>query len=594
MLAWFLLLSLVPLLGSNTIGYLQSRRITEQLLERSLRAVSLAQAFHVQDRVERHVVFLEAVAAGNEFLNAAIRRAGGTRGPVEEIAGPEAVGSYLARQKAEAGDFSDLLLLSATGGLISASGGSDPGGEETPCAARVSALSVARSADAAGPPHICLTVPVTDIGGREVGFLSGVVGPAQLGSFFQLLDDPGNGIHTTILDETGRPLISSLRMEDLDFSRPLDLAVAEAGSTSRARYANATGVEVAARRTTIPGLPWTQVTEVPVEDALGPLDTLRWLAIYLAAAFAVLVIAAAWFVSGGIVAPIHRLVEATRKLGAGDLHARIEAPPLDEIGELGRAFNDMASELASASEREKELHRREIERAQQLASVGELASGLAHEIRNPVIGISNGLDLVRSRVGPDPKLDPILDEADREVERIHAAIRDLLAFARPATPTLAASDGNDIVARAFRLVQPSADRKGVHMEMQSDPELPSLNVDGEMLRQAFVNVLLNAVQATPAGGHVHVLTGVCDGQLVVQVSDTGSGIPEAQREEIFKPFFTTRHTGTGLGLSITREIVQRHGGRIRVRKGPAGGSVFEILLPLERAPHDRIETGEGG
>ena len=573
LLAWFLLLSLMPLLSSNTIGYLQSRRIIEELLEQSLEAVSLLNTLHSQERVERHILFLNAVAAGNAFLAAAVRREEGRTGEVEEVATREAVAAYLARQWPEGGAFTDLFLMTLDGVPIATSHG---GEEELPCAGRTSNLSVVRGA---GPPQICVTVPVTDIDGQKVGLFGGHVAPDRFPAFFQIPAGQDDRIHALILDETGRPLISS-SLPDLDFTRPFDTPLLDGGPDSRGRYRNAMGVEVAGRRTAIPGLPWTQVTEVPVEDALRPLHTLRRASVYLAAVFVVIVVGAAWLVSRGIVAPVHRLVEATRRLGAGDRETRVEGSPPNEIGELGQAFNDMAAELSRASERVEELHRREIERADQLATVGELASGIAHEIRNPMVGISNGMDLVRRRIGADPGLEPIMDEVEREVERVQGAIRDLLAFARPAEPRLAPSDGNAIVERAFRLVQPSADKKGVVMDLRTDPDPPRLLVDGEMLRQAFVNVLLNAVQATPAGGRVSVSTKVGDGRFVVQVADTGDGIPEEHREDVFKPFYTTRHSGTGLGLSVTREVIQRHGGLIGLLRGGGRGSVFEIQLPL--------------
>jgi signal transduction histidine kinase len=576
LLVWFLLLSLVPLLISNTIGYLQSRRIIEDLLAQSLEAVSLLNTLHAKERVERHILFLNAVAAGNAFLAAAVRREEGRRGQVEEVATREAVAAYLARQWPEGGAFTDLFLMTLDGVPIATSHG---GEEDFPCTGRTSNLSVVRGA---GPPHICVTVPVTDIEGRKVGLFGGFVAPDRFPAFFQIPAGQDNRIHALILDETGRPLISS-GLTDLDFTRPFDTPLRDGGPGSLGRYRNALGVEVAGRRTSIPGLPWTQVTEVPVEDALRPLRTLRRASAYLAAVFVAIVVGAAWLVSGGIVAPVHRLVEATRRLGAGDRETRVEGFPPNEIGEMAQAFNDMAAELSRTSERVDELHRKEIERAHQLATVGELAGGIAHEIRNPMVGISNGMDLVRRRIGSDASLEPIMDEVEREIERVQGAIRDLLAFARPAEPRLSPSDGNAIVERAFRLVQPSADRKGVVMDLRTDLDLPLLLVDGEMLRQAFVNVLLNAVQATPAGGRVSVSTKVRDGRFVAQVADTGVGIPEERREEVFKPFYTTRHSGTGLGLSVTREVIQRHGGVIVVLPGGSRGSVFEIQMPLPDA-----------
>jgi len=330
----------------------------------------------------------------------------------------------------------------------------------------------------------------------------------------------------------------------------------------------------------VPGLPWRYITEVPAADALAPLWFLRWLSGLLELLLLCLLVAAAWFVSRGMVAPIGRLVAATRRVAQGDLGARVRVRGTDEIGELGHAFNEMAAELAQASSRVQELHRREIERAQHLATVGELASGVAHEIKNPVVGISNGLDLVRRRVAHDPAVEPIMDEMSRQLARIESAVRDLLTFARPATPALAPADANEVVRRAARLVLPPAEHAGVTIDFRLAPALPELLLDEEQLRQALVNLLMNAVQATASGGRITLASRHQDGALEIEVRDTGRGITPDDLEHVFKPFFTTRHSGTGLGLSISREIVERHGGRIEVQSAVGRGSSFTIVLPV--------------
>ncbi|MEJ2185571.1 MAG: ATP-binding protein [Gemmatimonadota bacterium] len=234
------------------------------------------------------------------------------------------------------------------------------------------------------------------------------------------------------------------------------------------------------------------------------------------------------------------------------------------------------------------MHRREIERAQQLATVGELASGVAHEIKNPLVGISNGLDLVLRRVGEDDELAPIMTEMQHQLARIEAAIRDLLAFARPATPTLKPVPGNRIVERAARLVQPAAERDGVSLEVHLDEGSPQIQADEELIRQGLVNLLMNAVHAATPDGRVEVSLTHTGDQVEFQVRDNGRGITPVDLEHIFKPFYTTRHSGTGLGLSITREIVERHGGRIEVETRVGLGSTFTVVLPSGA----RTEGGE--
>jgi signal transduction histidine kinase len=253
------------------------------------------------------------------------------------------------------------------------------------------------------------------------------------------------------------------------------------------------------------------------------------------------------------------------------------------MGELGATFNDMTAALAAASIRVEQLHQEQIERAQQLATVGELASGVAHEIKNPVVGISNGLDLVKRRIGNEPVITPIMDEMTRQIARIDSAVKDLLSFARPSRPTLTPVAGNQVMERALRLVQPAAANAGLSMEVRLADDLPVVLLDEELVTQALVNVLMNAVQATPAGGKISVRTRVLLDQIEFSISDTGRGIPPDVLEQIYKPFFTTRHSGTGLGLSITRDTIEHHGGRIQARSKVGRGTTFTIRLPLTPA-----------
>lgn len=593
LMGWFLLLSLVPLLTSNTIGYIRSQGITEGLLEQSLDVTSLLQVLHVQNRAERAMLFLGAVAAGNEFLGAGVRRAQGIRGEIEEIATRDAVESYLARQRAEENQiFGDLYLLDMDGQLLASAMGRYGERGSFPCAGHAAGIAVVHGTDPGAPPTVCIAVPLSGLDGEHGGFLGGLIPPAGLTTFLRFPSPPGAPIRTILLDESGRPVYFSQRYGEEGYASVFETTLEE--TEGRARYVNHDGVEVAGRRTQIPGLPWTQVTEVPVEAALGPLRGLRRTSIYFGAGLTLLVIMVAWFVSGGIVAPVDRLVAATRRLGSGDLSARVERTGSDEIGELARAFNDMAEDLATTSARVTELHQKEIERAQHLATVGELASGLAHEIKNPVVGISHGIDLVRRRIGANPSVDPILEEVTRELHRIETAIRDLLTFARPASPTLVSTDINRVIERACRLVQASAESRGVSLQTSFLPGIPTVPADATLLEQALVNIVLNGIEATPAGGTVRVAPEATETGVVIRVSDTGVGIPPDQRELVFKPFYTTRPKGgTGLGLSITREIVERQGGQVSLTSLEGFGTTIEITLPINGAAASQPASHSG-
>ena len=582
LLRWFLLFSLIPLLVSNTIGYVKARQIIQRLVDRYLAAVAEVEARHVEDQMERHLLALEMVTAGNEFLAAALFRLEG--GPpsndMQEVASAPVVREYLAGKLAGLAGLEGLYLAAPDGTVLLTVGRVDP---VQPVAAGAGVgfglAGFAQMADAPdGSARFRLAVPIWE-DGRPIGLLGGVVGRASLGAFLGIPPHLAGTVESFILDERGRPVFVSHPHGPVDYARPLATPLGRAPLGSHAHYADREGQEVVGTVVGIPGLPWRYVTEVPASDALGPLWFLRWLSGLLEALLIAMLVVTAWLVSRGMVAPIRRLVGAARRVAEGDLQARVAVSGSDEIGELGHTFNEMAAELAQAWERVRELHRREIERAQLLATVGELASGVAHEIKNPVVGISNGLDLVRRRVPPDPAVEPIMDEMARQLTRIEGAVRDLLTFARPAAPTLVPADANEIVRRAARLVLPAAEHAGVRIDFRLAPALPELQVDDEQIRQALVNLMMNAVQATAAGGHVTVSTRVRDGAPEIEVRDDGRGITPADLAHIFKPFFTTRHSGTGLGLPISRDIVERHGGRIEVHSNVGRGSTFTVVLP---------------
>lgn len=579
LLGWFLLFSLVPLFGSNALGYARSEEIIARLVERYLRAISEVEAQHIGSEVLRQQLDLRAIAAGNEFLRAAAERLeGGGAGQMAGVANPGAVVTYLSRKAQELDAFDVLALLDRRGQVLATSDGEGSRARTMGDPTEVVALLEPVAGRPAVGPRLRVVVPVsTDEG--VVAYLGGLVGRRGLNRFLEIPEHLGGTVESYIVDRHGYLIYGAGGPGELDYAQPLGTPVLQADPGGFRRYEDRRGMEVIATSAAVPGSTWRYVAEVPVREVLGSLQDLRRLSLYLGWFFAALLMVTAWFVAGGIVAPVRRLVAATRRVGKGDLAVRVDVEEGDEIGELGTAFNEMAGELSRASARVEELHRREIERAQQLATVGELASGVAHEIKNPLVGVSNGLDLVLRRVGEDDELAPIMTEMQHQLARIEAAIRDLLAFARPATPTLKPVPGNRIVERAARLVQPAAERDGVSLEVHLDEGSPQIQADEELIRQGLVNLLMNAVHAATPGGRVEVSLTHTGDQVEFRVRDNGRGITPVDLEHIFKPFYTTRHSGTGLGLSITREIVERHGGRIEVETRVGLGSTFTVVLP---------------
>ncbi|HEY7678361.1 MAG TPA: ATP-binding protein [Candidatus Methylomirabilis sp.] len=230
--------------------------------------------------------------------------------------------------------------------------------------------------------------------------------------------------------------------------------------------------------------------------------------------------------------------------------------------------------------------RRNMGRAEALASVGILASGIAHQIRNPLAGIRSTVQGLQRKLAPAGKEWDRLHRVLAEIDRINNLIKSLLDFARPKASTFEIIDIGSFLDEALGLIGPAMDRAGVTVEREADPPRIRLRADRQRLQEALLNVLLNAVQAMPQGGKVRLQTslegGGGDGPLgvAIQISDTGPGVPPEQAERIFKPFYTTRPDGTGLGLAVVRQVVEEHGGSVAVRCSPGEGATFVVRLPL--------------
>lgn len=235
--------------------------------------------------------------------------------------------------------------------------------------------------------------------------------------------------------------------------------------------------------------------------------------------------------------------------------------------------------------------RRMLQQATRLSTVGTLAAELAHEIRNPLVAVQTFLQILPERLDDPEVTVDLRGVALTELQRVARLLNELLGMARASVATFATTDLEAVVEQVVRLLQVSARKKDVELERTGEP-LPSGAADASRLKQAIVNLLLNAIQASPAGTRVTVTTkNVLDGHgrpvVEIAVADEGPGIPAEERENVFHPFFTTKENGTGLGLPVTRQIVADHGGSIAVEDAAARGARFVIRLPLLTPPGER-------
>ena len=587
LLAWFLLFSLLPVLVTNAVGYQRSATIIEELVEKFLVAYARLEAQHVGDRIQERLKTLRAIATGNDLLVAAVQqvRSSPAARTVAPTPSTDAVRRYLLRARQEMRAFDALALFSRDGRLVAATDTSLSWGAPPVSHVRAGfAEFVQGSEDEAGPLALRMVMPIIGRDSVTSGYVVATVRRNSMAAFLQLPDNREGGIEGIIFDATGKTLVSSVPHATFDERTSVFHPVLSPTAESVTRYHDGNGKERIAAVSDIPQSSWYFVAEVSAEDALRPLRRLGGLSLLLELLLAAVLVGTAVLVAREIVAPVSRLALAAHRVAGGDLSVRIPVRGHDEVAELGHAFNVMTRGLAEATSSVAEMHRREIERASQLATVGELASGLAHEIKNPVIGVTHGLDLVRRRIGDDPALTPILDEMTRQLARIESTVHDLLAFARPANPQLGPVNANDAVSRAILLIQPAAEHGGVRLEVLADPSGPRLHADAVLLHQALVNLLMNAVQATPAGGRIEVRLHPDDDWVLLEIADTGRGIAPEAMADIFRPFFTTRHKGTGLGLSITRAIIERHGGTVTIDSTEGVGTTVRLRMPRETDP----------
>ena len=222
----------------------------------------------------------------------------------------------------------------------------------------------------------------------------------------------------------------------------------------------------------------------------------------------------------------------------------------------------------------------QLRRADRLSAMGELSAGMAHEVRNPLASIKGTAEILRDGIDSSDKKYEFAQILVREVDRLENVVRDFLRFARPDKGVLEEVRICSAMDDVDNLTRQQALKSGVDIELDCSEMLPLISGNFEQLKQAFLNFVLNALQAMPDGGRLVIKGDVSRDHLRVVFSDTGPGIPEALQGRVFNPFYTSRQEGTGLGLAITHRIIDAHGGRILLNSKPGEGATFTVELPL--------------
>ncbi len=281
--------------------------------------------------------------------------------------------------------------------------------------------------------------------------------------------------------------------------------------------------------------------------------------------------------------PMIELQEQIERVGEGDLSASVTfAKRNDEIGDLGRNFNRIVQQLRESREEIEHLHRTQMSRAEHFATLGELAAGLAHEIRNPLAGIAGVIEIVGRDLPPTSPAKVVVKDVRQEITQINRILTDLLETARPRAPEMQSSDLNTTVEHAVMLARQQVLSKPIKIDFTPAGTVIEVEHDSDQIHQVLLNLLLNSVQAIDGTGLVRIAVFAQNSSAIVTVTDNGRGIAPEHLPNIFRPFYTTKGNGTGLGLSLARRIVEQHHGQISVESSTGKGTTFSVVLPVRQ------------
>jgi len=309
-------------------------------------------------------------------------------------------------------------------------------------------------------------------------------------------------------------------------------------------------------------------------------NEILWIGVVAAVSGILIGILLGWWTTERVTRPVTQLARGARAVASGDWSARVEVISKDEIGELAAAFNRMTEQLAEQRDR--------AIQAERVAAWRELARRLAHELKNPLFPLQITIENLRkARKRSESEFEEVFQESTgtllAEVGNLKTIIGRFSDFAKMPPPNFEAVDLNEIVENMMRLYDAQLKAEGSSkIDAQLDLAEVSLRIqaDGEQLRRAIGNLVLNAIDAMPRGGVLRIASSREDGYVRLSVSDTGMGLTEEECARLFTPYYTTKQHGTGLGLAIVQSVVSDHGGKISVLSSPGNGATFIIELPV--------------
>ncbi len=311
---------------------------------------------------------------------------------------------------------------------------------------------------------------------------------------------------------------------------------------------------------------------------------IRWLALGVAAAGLLFGLFLSWWAASRVTRPVQALVKGTQEVAEGNWSARVNVKSGDEIGQLAKNFNGMTEQLVEQREK--------LVQVERVAAWRELARRLAHELKNPLFPLQTTVEnLQRAREHNPEQFDEVFRESTgillTEIQNLKTIVGRFSDFAKMPQPELADVNLNEIVRTVVKLFDAqfgAVGRPPITPELHLQEDLPVIQADATLLHRAVENLVLNAMDAMPAGGVLMLRTTHKDGEVRLEISDTGAGLTPEESERIFTPYYTSKQHGTGLGLAIVQAVVADHGGRISVESETGVGTSFHIDLPV-KPPH---------
>jgi len=295
-----------------------------------------------------------------------------------------------------------------------------------------------------------------------------------------------------------------------------------------------------------------------------------------------------WWGAARVTRPVQKLAQGAREVSEGNWGTRVSVRGGGDIGRLAAAFNRMTTQLTE--------QREQLVQAERVAAWRELARRLAHELKNPLFPLQTTVEnLQRAKQHNPDQFEEVFRESTgillSEIENLKGIVGRFSDFARMPQPELGPVSLNDVVRGVVKLFEAqfgAVGRPPITSELHLEENLPVIQADAALLRRALENLILNAMDAMPAGGVLMLRTSHADGGVDLEISDTGSGLTPEECERLFTPYYTTKHHGTGLGLAIVQSVVSDHGGRITVESETGVGTSFHIRLPIKPGAHGAV------